>query len=177
MHSLWAEYQTAAAIAPAVWIWIECLGCLDLLHTAVAAAAAHRSRSIEIGFNILYNESKISCWLDFTRFSCCVDPISRDFVFVLTRFHEISCLGWPDFTMLNRFNVIYCRHHRNFDLFYSLAPQYKTSLCVLYVCAAEYSGRSHIGTRLSLLVCCSKWLVMILTSKYQLQSQWVTMMM
>ena len=91
------------------------------------SCCCYRSRSIEIGINILYNESKILWWPDFTRFGFCVDlisrdlvfvwtrfheisflcwPISRDFVFVLTRFHEISFLCWPDFMMLTQFHEI-----------------------------------------------------------------------
>ena len=104
-----------------------CCYCCSRLNMArvpgqLASAAYHRcgcccyrSRSIEIGINIFHNEFKISNWPDFTRFRFCVDPISRDlvflltrfhdvdpisrdFVFVLTRFHEISFLCWPDFT-------------------------------------------------------------------------------
>ena len=105
-----------------------------------------------------FHEISFLCWPDFTRFPFCIDPISGDFVFVLTRFHEI-----------------YSRHHRNFDFCYNLAPQYSASLWVLYVCAAEYSGRSHPGTRLSLLICCSKWLVMTQhpsTSFNHIESPW-----
>ena len=69
-----------------------------------SCSCCYRSRSIEIGINILYNESNISCWPDFMRFCFCVDPISRDFVLcwpdftMLIRFDEISFLCWPDFT-------------------------------------------------------------------------------
>ena len=104
--------------------------------------------------NIFQNESKISHWPDFTRFHFCVDPISWDLVLVLTRFHEISfCVDTISryfVFVLTRFHEIYSRHHRNFDFCYNLAPQYTASLCVLYVCAAEYGGRSHTGTRLPL---------------------------
>ena len=94
-------------------------------------------------------EVSFLCWPNFTmltRFHVIFsldDPISWDVVFVLTRFHEFSFLCWPDFTMLTQFHEIYSRHHRNFDCCYNLAPQYTASLCVLYVFAAEYSGRSH----------------------------------
>ena len=111
------------------------------------------------------------CWPDFTRFRFCVDPLSRDFVFVLTRFHEISFLCWHDFMRfcfcvdpilrcwpdLTRYTLV----TTEILIFVIISPpQYTASLCVLYVCAAEYSERSHTGTRLSLLICCSKWLVM-----------------
>ena len=155
---------------------------MDRVPGLTGSAACHscncccyRSRSIEIGINILYNESKISCWPYFTRFRFCVEPISRDFVFVLTRFHEISFLCWSDFTMLIRFHEIYSRKHRNFDFCYNLAPQYTASLYVLYVSAAEYSGRCHTGTRLSLSICCSKRLVMTQhssTSLNHIESPW-----
>ena len=117
------------------------------------------------------------CWPDFTmltRFHVTYshdDPISLDFVFMLTRFHENSFLCWPDFTMLTWFHEIYSRHHRNFDFCYNLAPHWAVH-------------RVHNG-----LVQWSYWYRAVLvdllyqvisddpTSKYQLQSHWVNMVM
>ena len=154
-----------------------------------------------------FHEIFFLCWPDFTWFRLCVDPISRDmvfaltwfhdvdpisrdFAFVLTLFHETSYLRLPDFTRfgfcvnpisrdlvfaLTRFHEIYSRHHRIFDFCYNLAPQYTASLCALHVCAAEYSWWSHTGTRLSLLICCSNWLVITQhpsTSFNHIESPW-----
>ena len=103
------------------------------------------------------------------------DPISWDFVFVLTRFHDVDQISrdilswWPDF-MGFRFSVDsisrcwpdftrYTLVITEILIFVIISPHNIQPVCVLYVCAAIYSGRSHTGTRLSLLICCSKWLV------------------
>ena len=123
-----------------------------------------------------FHEISFLCWPDFMRFRFCVDPISRcwpDFTWytlVMTRFHEILFLFWPDF-MRFRFCVDpisrcwfdftrYTLVTTEIMIVVIISPHNTQPVCVLYVCAAEYSGRSHTGTRLSLLICCSKWLVM-----------------